>query len=181
MSFTESRKNGPSNEMRPQKPLTMWTLLQLMQAEGLQWLSNNHTVTNTWLLLREIRKGQKMMKWSLSDGMQAVFAAFLLWVFLLPRLTHFSVWFGRGGGYPRGVGMSRGEYPRGEGVKYVQRGRGWIFQGWVSQNRGVSIARVSIGGGDIATKNEEICRLRQKYIFFAAKLTRLVTQTDDRF
>ena len=43
--------------MRPEKPLLMGALLQLMEAEGLQWLSNNHTtVTNTWLLLREIRK-----------------------------------------------------------------------------------------------------------------------------
>ena len=33
----------------------------------------------------------------------------------------------------------------------------------------------------IPTKNEEIYRLRQKYVVFIAKLTRLVTQTDDRF
>ena len=36
-------------------------------------------------------------------------------------------------------------------------------------------------GVRIPTKNEEIYRLRQKYVVFVAKLTRLVTQTDNRF
>ena len=177
--------------MRSQKPLTMWTLLQLMEAEGLQWLSNNHTtVTNTWLLLREIRKWQKMMKWSLSDEsffcdgyfLYPDFCSLFAMVISCIQTSSFLSLIREGGLSQRGGYVQEVSIPEGRGLNMSRGGRRWVFQGWVSQNEGDEYRKGEYPEGvGIPTKNEEICRLRQKYVVFVVKLTRLVTQTDDRF